>query len=539
MKADDLEFNELINIAEGNISLHGRRLELHSINAFGRFRKDIIEMLGKEQTRRLFTRFGYFWGQADAAALQRIYKWESPAEWLKASVRMHSMAGAVRASVREYEYDEGTGRFFMDCSWYDSGEAEEHLVETGLSKEPVCWKMTGYASGYASYCLGKNIYFVEQLCNARGDRFCQAIGQDEASWGDEIKPHLPFFQADDIKGTVEHLTRELRQKSAELNRQRKQIDLLRHKSVPFFVEGRSRMMQQVLDLAGQVAPFDSSVLITGETGVGKEVLARYLHTMSQRESGPFLAVNCGALPETLLESELFGYTRGSFTGAVRDRVGIFEEAGGGTIFLDEIGDISLSTQMKILRVLQEREITRIGENTPRKINVRIIAATNRDIDKAVEENDFRDDLLYRLRVIEIEIPPLRDRPEDVLPLARFILERMSKKLNIEKLKLHPDCADNLLAYHWPGNVRELENALERAAVLSHGGIVYQESLPRKVREGTARAAVIPGVGLSLRELEDAYIKKVLESTGGNRTRAAKILGIGGATLWRKLKAKES
>ncbi len=539
MKADDLEFNELINIAEGNINLHGRRLELHPINAFGRFRKDILEMLGEDQTRRLFTRFGYFWGQADAAALQLIYKWESVEEWLRAGVRMHSMAGAVRASVKGCEFDQETGRFFMDCSWYDSGEAEEHLVEMGLSKEPVCWKMTGYASGYASYCLGKDVYFVEQLCNARGDRFCQAIGRDKASWGDDIESHLPFFQAEDIKGTVEELTKELGQKSAELNRQRKQIDLLRHKSVPFFVEGRSHVMQRVMDLAGQVAPFDSSVLITGETGVGKEVLARYLHTMSQRESGPFLAVNCGALPETLLESELFGYTRGSFTGAVRDRIGIFEEAGGGTIFLDEIGDISLSTQMKILRVLQEREITRIGENIPRKINVRIIAATNRDIDKAVEEHDFRNDLLYRLRVIEVEIPPLRERQEDILPLARFLLERMSKKLKIEKLKLHPGCADNLLAYHWPGNVRELENALERASVLSHGGVIYQESLPRKVREGSNKTAVIPDVGLSLKELEDVYIKKVLESTGGNRTKAAKILGIGGATLWRKLKTKES
>ncbi|UCD64249.1 MAG: sigma-54-dependent Fis family transcriptional regulator [Candidatus Zixiibacteriota bacterium] len=539
MRPEDLELDELVEISKGNINLHGRRLVLHSINAFAQFREDILSMLGWDHARRLFTRFGFFCGQADAAALQRIFRWDNMSDWLRAGARMHELMGIVHATINEMRVDEVSGKLYLECTWRDSAEAEEHLMEIGPGNSTVCWKLTGYASGFATYCLGKSVYFLERSCRGKGDQVCQAVGMDGDSWGEEIGPHLPFFEAEDIKGTVENLTGQLRMKTEELEKHRQRIDLLQYNLASSFVEIRSKKMQEVLDLSGRVAHFDTSVLITGETGVGKEVLARYIHDASHRSKGLFVPVNCAALPETLLESELFGHKSGSFTGAVRDRIGLFEEASQGTIFLDEIGDISLTTQLKILRVLQEKEVLRIGENRPRKIDVRVIAATNQNLEKAVSDGRFREDLLYRLRVIEIEMPPLRTRPEDILPLARSLIKKIAKKLKLRRLRLDATCADILLAYPWPGNVRELENILERAAVLSREGIILPEHLPPQVVNQASLHA--PHGGLyegTLNDVELKYIQQVLEDVNGNRTMAAKKLGISAATLWRKLKEIE-
>jgi transcriptional regulator with PAS, ATPase and Fis domain len=285
-----------------------------------------------------------------------------------------------------------------------------------------------------------------------------------------------------------------------------------------------------------VAPFDTSVFITGESGVGKEVLARYIHSQSARSEQPFVVINCSALPETLLEGELFGYKAGAFTGARQDRKGIFEEADSGTIFLDEIGDITPATQLKLLRVLQEREVVRLGENRPRKIDVRVIAATHRDIKKCVAEQSFREDLYYRLIVVEIEIPPLRARPEDIIPLARYLTKNMGRKFKISGLKLSPQCLEYLQNYPWPGNIRELENALERAAVYSQDGIIQPEHLPPTITQPSPLQTIqSEKTPMTLAELEKQYIHAVLEQTGQNRSRAAKILGISTTTLWRKLK----
>ena len=304
----------------------------------------------------------------------------------------------------------------------------------------------------------------------------------------------------------------------------------------FLAIARSKAFQQTLDVAYQVCRFDSSVLISGETGTGKEVVARFIHLNSRRRVHPMLSVNCGALPETLLESELFGHKAGSFTGAVRDRVGLFEQAARGTILLDEIGDVSLATQVKLLRVLQEREILRIGENIPRKVDARIIAATNRDLDRAVLDGKFREDLLYRLRVIEIEVPPLRERPEDIIPLATYFMQTLCQRLDVESLSLDPASVELFRSYTWPGNVRELQNAVERAAVLSGGGVVKPEHLPARMLDPDFAARHVETLTpQTLAEVELEYIKKVLRSVQGNKAQAAKILGVSKATLWRKLK----
>lgn len=530
MKSSNLRLEEIVSFADGMLSLKGRRLVMHDIHAFAQFRKDLVEMAGPQDARRILTRFGYFWGQADAAAMKRIFKWDTLAEWLRAGPRLQTLQGVARAVVKSLRVDEGGGRFAMEIVWHDSAEAEEHTIAFGKSDHPACWMLAGYASGYASFCLGRNIYFVEEKCRARGDRVCSAVGRDAASWGEALAPILPFFRAEDIHGKVLTLTKELKKSAGELERLRSKIDLL-EKRTPLLVEVRSEAFRRVLDLAQRVGPFDSSILITGETGTGKEVLARYLHRLSPRREGPFTAVNCGALPEMLLESELFGHTAGAFTGAVADRIGLFEQAGGGTVFLDEIGDISPAMQLKILRVLQEREVMRVGESIPRKIDVRVLAATNRDLAAALREGRFREDLYYRLRVIEIEIPPLRDRRDDILPLARHFVGQFAKRLGIPGLRLDASALDYLLGYRWPGNVRELENTIERAAVLSADGVILPCHLPPHV----VHAASARPVGRTLAEAGDAHIRAVLESVGGNRTRAAKILGISPSTLWRKLK----
>jgi transcriptional regulator with PAS, ATPase and Fis domain len=297
---------------------------------------------------------------------------------------------------------------------------------------------------------------------------------------------------------------------------------------------RSGDMRKVVDLARRIAKVDCTVLITGESGAGKELIAHMVHHESARTAGPFIAVNCGAITETLLESELFGHARGAFTGATQHRVGLFEAANGGILFLDEIGDVSRGMQVKLLRVLQEREIRRVGENTSRPVNVRVIAATNHDIAKEIEAGRFRTDLFYRLNVVQLHVPPLRDRRQDILPLARVLLTRAAQGSPRTVTGLSPRAADQLLRYDWPGNVRELENAMERAVAIGNAGLVDYDELPEEVRQ----AVPVPSLGGPVRkldEIEKDYILAVLHLNEGNQARTARELGIGSATLYRKLK----
>jgi DNA-binding NtrC family response regulator len=298
---------------------------------------------------------------------------------------------------------------------------------------------------------------------------------------------------------------------------------------------RSPAMRQLLDIAQRVARVDSTVLISGESGTGKERVARLVHGASSRALGPFIAVNCGAITETLLESELFGHIKGAFTGALQERPGLFESANGGTLLLDEVGEVSPAMQVKLLRVLQEREIRRVGESTTRAIDVRVIAATNRDLVQEIAEGRFRTDLYYRLHVVELPVPPLRRRREDILPLARTLLMEAAARLGRPISGLAPRAADQLQRYTWPGNVRELENAMERAVALAQGGRADLEDLPEEVRQGLPALPRTAPVRL-LEDIEKDYILSVLALNSGNQTRTAEQLGIGPATLYRKLKS---
>ncbi len=291
---------------------------------------------------------------------------------------------------------------------------------------------------------------------------------------------------------------------------------------------RSASMAALLKMAHEVAASSASVLITGSSGTGKELLARAIHSLSPRASRPFVAVDCNAIPETLLESELFGHRRGSFTGATSDKRGLVEEASEGTLFLDEIGNISLVVQAKLLRFLQERRFRRVGDTDERQVNLRLISASNKDLREGVDRGDFREDLFYRLSVIPLRIPDLKERREDVAPLAYHFVRKFNSGYKIEGIR--KDALELLLEYPWPGNVRQIENVIERAVILRKAGLIQPRDLPEEITARTAQPS-----GKSLEETERDYILQLLRECGGNQTQVSRILGINRRTLYRKLR----
>ena len=324
------------------------------------------------------------------------------------------------------------------------------------------------------------------------------------------------------------------------NKQLKQEIRRRDKTAVARPIGKSKRFLELLKLAEHVAPTESTVLIQGESGTGKEVVARYIHNLSTRADGPFLSINCGALPENLLESELFGHVKGSFTGAVRDKQGLFAAARGGSFFLDEVGEMPPSLQVKLLRVLQEREAIPVGATEAIPVDVRIIAATNRDLEEEIRRGNFRSDLFYRLNVIALNLPPLRERRDDLLLLLEAFLQVMATESGTEPKALSSDALDAVMVYEWPGNVRELENALEHAVVLSRGNLIEGGSLPERITKRRKEPLVAERSyrNPTLEVIERAYIMWVLQAEGGNKTRAAEVLGIDLSTLYRKLSRYE-
>jgi DNA-binding NtrC family response regulator len=344
------------------------------------------------------------------------------------------------------------------------------------------------------------------------------------------------FEMDELISVIDKALgeRELRDEVSRLQREVEQSYRFEN------IIGKSRVMQEVFGLIRRLSGSAASVLITGESGTGKELVARAIHYNSARKQHEFMAINCAAIPDTLLESELFGYKRGAFTDAHRDHDGLFMKAAGGTLFLDEIAELSPALQAKLLRVLQEREIRPLGGTKNERVDVRVVAATNRDLESRLRDGQFRDDLFYRLNVIHIILPPLRDRAEDILPLAEHFLAQSAERAGKALTGFSLAAVKSLLGYAWPGNVRELSNVVERAVALAEGDHIGASDLPAQVRERKGADLVGGAVarGLTLADLEREYITRVLAAEGGNKTRAAQRLGLDRKTLYRKIEEYE-
>ena len=542
MRARDLDLRELLSFEPGGgvLRFAGERALLLDAVALGLLRKLLIDTLGEVAARGVLTRFGFAHGWRTAETLRTAFPWDDEDEWRHAGGRLHTLQGLVVALSPNCAEAPGGDpplgpKALGDSIWLDSYEAEQHLVHVGQAEHPVCWTLTGFASGYLSRVWGREVYALETRCRGKGDAVCRVVARPREEWGDELAEELPYYAADCLGETAGRLTSELRKVERKLRARRQELGVRTAKQIdPAGMVVASEAMRRVVDLARRVGQVDSTVLVTGESGVGKERVARLIHDASTRTGGPFVAINCGAVPEGLLESELFGHARGAFTGAAQDRPGLFEAAQGGTLFLDEIGEMPPAMQVKLLRALQEHEVRRVGENKSRKVDARVVAATNRDLAAEVHAARFRQDLYYRLRVIEIRVPPLRERRDDILPLARTFLVEAGARLGRKVSGWSPAAAQQLVRYDWPGNVRELENAVERAVVLASSHRIGADDLPEEV------GLALPGVAAAgsvrpLQEIEREYIAAVLRANDGNRTRTAQQLGIGAATLYRKIK----
>jgi DNA-binding NtrC family response regulator len=537
MRVEDLHHSELLELDPegGLIRFAGQRALLLDAVSMGVLRQYLVDNFGLTAARAVLTQFGFAHGWRMAAAMQKEFKWATNEEWCRAGPRIHTLGGLFRSQPGSEDPLAKGGAMLLA-----SYEAEQHLLHFGRSDSPVCWTICGLTSGYLSHTTGQEIYVLEDRCLGEGHAACHLLGRTREEWGDERAEELAFFHSGRLKECLDvslsRVTETLKVVEGKLRAHREVlVRAVSDVEEPLGIIAKSPEMQRVVKLARRVAKVDATVLITGESGVGKERIARLVHDESTRATGPFVAVNCGAITETLLESELFGHKRGAFTGADSDRPGLFEAANHGTLLLDEIGEVSSGMQVKLLRVLQEREIRRVGENRSRSVNVRVLAATNRDLAQRVADGGFRQDLYYRLKVVELHVPPLRDRRDDILPLARVLLAdaavRMGRKISV----LAPRAVDQLLRYEWPGNVRELENAMERAVALAGSSRVDLGDLPEEIRQAFPRPVINEGTVQPLSEVEKEYILAVLELNGGNQTRTAKQLQIGSATLYRKLK----
>ena len=539
MRAIDLDHTEFLELEPkaGLIRFAGARALLIDAVSTGLLRKYLVENFGESAGRTVMTQFGFANGWRIAEALRSQFAWDDESEWARAAHRIPTLQGWCCFEPTS-EGPLSKAGATMSASF----EAEQHLLHFGRANHPSCWMMSGLLSGYLSCSTKREIFVLEDRCLAKGDASCHLIGRTREEWGERGVLELRFFEARSLSDALEvSLARVVEtlkiaeRKLAQHERVLKAVVPVDALS-PLGLVAKSAPMRTLVDLARRVAKVDATVLLTGESGSGKERVARLVHEESTRASGPFVAVNCGAITETLLESELFGHARGAFTGASHDRPGLFEAANHGTLLLDEVGEVSPGMQVKLLRALQEHEVRRVGENKSRTVDVRIVAATNRDLGAAVAAGSFRQDLYYRLKVVELNVPALRDRREDILPLARLLLAAAAHRMQRNVTSLSPAAVDVLMSSRWPGNVRQLENAIERAVALAEGERVEVGDLPSDVT--TPSALPSSAVGVSVRHLEDIereYILAALAVNEGNQTRTAQQLHIGSATLYRKLK----
>jgi len=449
---------------DGKIWFDEQRMLLVHSAVMGSLRKELITTLGLERARGFLMRFGYQSGMKDAQMVHKLRPDITTNEAFMVGPQLHCIKGMVKVEPRALEFDLDKGEFYGEFAWYDSYEVEAHIAEFGLSKDPSCWMLLGYASGFATYYMGQKIIFKEVQCAGMGTGHdhCRIVGKPAEEWED--KEELEACLLPDA--IIEELFA-LRYEVSTLREAKDYNTNCQSKELFFNCIGQSAAFQKVCHLIQRAASSTVTMLLQGETGVGKELVAKAVHLSSERANKPFIAVNCACISPDLIEAELFGVCKGSYTGATESREGKFERAHGGTIFLDEVIELRPRAQASLLRALQEGEIERVGDTKTRKIDIRVIAASNEDLAQAVQEGRFRADLFYRLNVYPVPIPPLRERTEDIPLLINHFLEKYHNMYNKKTLGVSDKALQALTNYKWPGNIRELENMIERGIILTN------------------------------------------------------------------------
>lgn len=521
--SDQLRFSP----ADGRIWLDERRMLLLDADGVVDLRRELNRRMGFEAAKALMIQLGYSKGAKDAFLSEKIKEGEKYFEVLRGGLQLYSMTGFASVEVHKAAVVIDKGKFFAECTLHDSVEVSN---ADGLSHAPLCWTAIGYASGYCTTLLGKSIVFKEMTCRGMGHQACRIIGKTAEQWGKEAEP---FFE--DLRETSIINQRLYRPKPGYAD------------GLDLEVVGISAGFNAAAHLVKKAAPTDATVLFLGETGVGKEVFAKMLHQLSLRADKPFVAINCAALPEGLIEAELFGVERGAYTGAIASRAGRFERAHGGTIFLDEIGTLATAAQAKLLRILQEGEFERVGNTKTIKTDVRVIAATNAHLQEAVEKGAFREDLYFRLAAFPIRIPPLRERRDDIPLLVDFFLRRYTYRYKKTVRGISDRGLRALLGYDYPGNVRMLQHMIERAVILAdENEAIDVQHLFSEEQRITPKMASLDHYGRlrssqgnwasqwvehvfkeqwTIEHIEESLVAEAMQRASGNMAKAARMLGM--------------
>lgn len=550
---DDLASWLRFSLRDGRIWLDTQRVALIHLSTLSTLRQELMASLGVIEARGFLTRMGYASGARDAQLARKLRPHHAVEDAFLVGPQLRVLQGVSAMQPVGLKIDKASGQFYCEFMWSESFEVDAHISNYGVSGSPVCWMQTGYASGYASSFTGQTIIFKEVECSGNGGEHCHIIGKPLDKW-DDIDDDWCAWQPG-VLGKRLPSRRTIHAVSATPS----STD---HDAVHWNkMIGVSSGFVTACQMLKKVSATSATVLFLGETGVGKEQFARTLHRIGPRAEKPFIAVNCAAIPENLLESELFGVEKGAFTGAIVSRPGRFERADGGTLFLDEVGALTLSAQIKLLRVLQEQEVERVGDTTSRKVDVRIIAATNVNLQEAVQAGNFREDLLFRLNVFPIRIPPLRERRDDIPLLMDCFLRFYSKKYERPVVGFTGKAVDSLYDYDYPGNIRELENLIERAVILvdpgspvDRGHLFINErangsAILKLDTSGTLHTSEMDVMtersaelleqfisgGVSIEDMENILLKQAVNKTHGNLASAARMLGLTRPQLAYRLK----
>ncbi len=535
---------------DGRIWLQDQRMLLLHAEAVGSLRRELIDSIGLDQARGLLTRAGSVSGARDAQLVRQQWPDADPTAAAMAGTRLHALEGLVKVELVHATYDAVAGAYEGEFLWHNSSEDDEHIAAYGVGGSPACWMQVGYATGYVSTLFGRLIVFREVNCRSSGDAHCRVIGKSVDLW-DDVQQDLRYLNAQSFVGSAAAAD-DTAAPVADLD-----AYVAAHPGPEQSMVGASSSFNAACHMLYRVAPTTATVLFTGESGVGKEMFASTLHRISPRSDRPFLALNCAAMPETLMESELFGVERGAYTGAGASRAGRFERAHGGTLFLDEIGTLSFVAQGKLLRALQEGEVERVGGTKTIAVDVRVIAATNVDLRQAVREGRFREDLFFRLNVFPIHLPPLRDRRDDIPLLMSHFLAHYNKRHRRQVAGFSQAAVKAMYNYAFPGNIRELQNLVERGVILvgdheaidvhhlfSGGESLAQDVLSlswrdegpvtlslanRRPADSVDQGHSAPN-GRPLEQAEVALLRQALRRSGGNLSAAARQLGVSRATV---------